>query len=450
MGRPGKAASTTSRQIRIPLRILYSALLYLALPYIALHLALRGFRNRAYWRRWGERFAYLPPGIRGPYAVWVHAVSVGEVQAAIPMLRQFRMQDPSMRILLTTTTPTGSDLAQGAISELVDHVYAPYDLPGVVGRFLERIRPRAVVVMETELWPNTFASCHSLRIPIVVANARLSARSARRYRWGGPIVREMLENVTAIAAQHQLDADRFVALGAPESHVHVTGSIKFDVHVPASFREQGQALRRCLGVGRSVWIAASTHEGEEEIVLDAFARLRKSLPESVLVLVPRHPERFAGVAALARRRGFRIVLRSEAPESCLDADIFLGDTMGELPLFYAASDMAFVGGSLVPVGGHNMLEPAALEIPVVLGPYLFNFAEISRMMLERGAARQVRNALSLADTALELLRDANLRHNMGQKGKRVVDENRGALDRLMKLLERFVPGKVKGERLKAK
>lgn len=421
------------------MRALYTTALYLALPYILLHLALRGLKNRAYWHRWGERFGWLPSKVSGPYTVWVHAVSVGEVMAAVPMVRRLRQRDPASRILVTTTTPTGSERAQAALADVADHLYAPYDLPAAVHRFLDRVRPRAAVIMETELWPNTFSLCRRRGVPVIVANARLSARSAQGYARVGAAMGKMLRDITAIVAQHREDADRFVALGARPPHVHVTGSIKFDIRVPASARERGEALRRCLGVQRGVWIAASTHEGEDEQVMDAFARIREQLPDSVLVLVPRHPERFSAVAALARRRGFRTVLRSEAPESCDDADVFIGDTMGELPLFYAASDVAFVGGSLVPVGGHNMLEPAALELPLILGPHLFNFKEISRLMLERGAARRVTDTEGLISTVVELLGDANLRHRIGEQAKAVVDENRGALDRLMALVVQYIP-----------
>jgi 3-deoxy-D-manno-octulosonic-acid transferase len=420
----------------VALRRLYTAALWTVLPLVLLNLLRRGFRNRGYWRRWAERFALgrLPQDC----AVWLHAVSVGEAQAAVPLIRALIERYPSLRILVTTTTPTGSERVQGALGDTVAHVYAPYDLPGAVRRFLDGVRPRVAVFMETELWPNTFGLCAERGVAVVVANARLSERSARGYGRFPGIVRPMLEAVSLIAAQARADADHFVRLGAPPERVHLTGSIKFDLTLPASLREQAEALRRRWGVDRSVWVAASTHEGEDESVLDAFERVLQSCPDSLLMLVPRHPERFGRVLAMARRRGLRIVQRTQARADCSDAQVFLGDTMGELPLFFAAADVAFVGGSLVPTGGHNMLEPAAVGLPVLFGPHVFNFAEVSQLLLERAAARQVRGPAELAAAVCELFQDAEARNAMGERGRQVVDENRGALERLLVLLAPYL------------
>ena len=328
-----------------------------------------------------------------------------------------------------------SERVRAAFDHEVEHVYAAYDLPGAVGRFLDRARPRLAVFMETELWPNTLRLCAERAIPVVVANARLSERSARGYSRFPGVVGPMLGRIGAIAAQGPRDAERFLALGVPRERVQVTGSLKFDVPLPASLREQAEALRRQWGVDRSVWVAASTHEGEEKRILDAFDRLLQHCPGSLLVLVPRHPERFARVLALARRMGFRVVQRTRAGEDVTQAQVFLGDTMGELPLFFAAADVAFVGGSLVPTGGHNLLEPAALGVPVLFGPHVFNFAEVSGMLVERGAGRQVRGTRELAAVVCELFQDPNRRHAMGESAREAVVENRGALERLMTVLE---------------
>jgi 3-deoxy-D-manno-octulosonic-acid transferase len=412
----------------------YTAVQLLALPAVLVRLVLRARRNRAYVRDLGQRFGlHAPRFARAP--VWVHAVSVGEAQAAVPLVREVLRRHPQLPLLMTTTTPTGRDRVRAAFGDAVVHRYLPYDLPPLVSLFLDRVRPGLLVVMETELWPNLFAACAARDVPILLANLRLSDRSARGYRAVGALTREMLGRVTAIAAQSEEDAARVLALGAPVDAVEVTGSVKFDLHVAASLREEAQVLRRRFGTDRSVFIAASTHDGEDAQILDAYAAVLEQLPRCLLVLVPRHPERFTAAAALCRRRGFATALRSRSQTAFDTVDVFVGDSMGELPLFYAASDVAFVGGSLVPTGGHNLLEPAALGLPVLFGPYVFNFAEISRLLLEAGAAWQVADARGLAEHALALLKDANLRHNAGDRGRQLVERHRGARDRLMTLIE---------------
>ena len=415
-------------------RALYTLAHLALMPLILARLTLRAGRNRGYLRGLDQRFAVNAPAL-GEAPVWIHAVSVGEAQAAVPIARALRERHPDVPLLVTTTTPTGHDRVRQALGDVAHHCYVPYDLPWLMERFLDRVRPRVLVVMETELWPNMFAACSARKVPIVLANVRLSARSARGYRWTRSLTREMLRRVSRIGAQSQPDATRILSLGAPADVVDVTGSVKFDLHLPASLREQAEVLRRELGTERSVFIAASTHEGEDAQVLEAYARILERIPHCLLVLVPRHPERFAAAAALCRKRGYATALRSRSPSRFDGVDVFVGDSMGELPLFYAASDVAFVGGSLVPTGGHNMLEPAALGLPVLFGPHVFNFSEISRMLLEAGAAWQVAGARDLGERALALLGDANLRHNVGDRGRQLVQRNRGARDRLMTLIE---------------
>ena len=419
-------------------RQLYSAIHYLALPYIFLRLAWRGHRDPGYWERWGERFGRIPPLSGDQQTLWVHAVSVGEVQAAVPLVRALLAGGRDLRIVVTTTTPTGHERVQQALGNSVVHRYAPYDLPGAVRRFLERVRPQLVIIMETELWPNILHQCSRRRIPVLLANARLSEQSAASYRRVATTAGKMLASISCIAAQTRQDAARLISLGARADRVRVTGNTKFDVRLPASLSEEAQVLRRCFGVDRGVWIAASTHDGEEQQVLQAFEQVRKALPDSLLVLVPRHPTRAVSVAALVRKFGHVTAMRSESPVSCADASVFIGDTMGELPLFYAASDVAFVGGSLVREGGHNMLEPAALGIPVVFGPYVHDVAEISDRLLEVGAGRRVNDKDELATAVVEYMHDANLRHVAGQRGSEFVKENRGALDLVMELVDGII------------
>jgi len=419
-------------------RQLYSALHYLALPYIFLRLAWRGHRDPGYWGRWGERFGRIPTLPGDQQTLWIHAVSVGEVQAAVPLVRALRSGDRDLRIVVTTTTPTGQERVRQALGNSVLHRYAPYDLPAAVRRFLARVRPQLVIIMETELWPNILHQCSRQRIPVLLANARLSERSAARYRHVASTVRQMLASVSCIAAQTRQDAARLVSLGARPDRVRVTGNTKFDVRLPASLSEEAQALRRCFGVDRGVWIAASTHDGEEQQVLQAFETVREALPDSLLALVPRHPDRAASVAALARKSGHVTAMRSESPASCADASVFIGDTLGELPLFYAASDVAFVGGSLVQEGGHNMLEPAALGIPVIFGPYVHDVAEISERLTQAGAGRKVDNKIELGAAVVEYMQDANLRHVAGQRGREFVEQNRGALNLVMELVDELM------------
>ncbi len=377
--------------------------------------------------------------------LWIHAVSVGETQAALPLIKALQQRYPHMTLVVTTTTPTGSARVRAALGDAVFHVYAPYDLPGAVQRFLQRTHPRVAIIMETELWPNLIHGCQQRGIPVIVANARLSERSAAGYQRVAGLTCETLKDITVIAAQAPADAQRFIALGADPARVCVTGNIKFDITPAANLQQHAATLRQTWGAQRPVWIAASTHanthNSEDEQVLTAFAAVRLALPNALLILVPRHPERFAKVTALCRKQGYNIVLRSEHKPCDASTNIYIGDSMGELMLFYAASDVAFVGGSLVAHGGHNVLEPAALGIPVITGPHTFNFADISRMLLEAGAARQVNNANELATAVIAYLQSDILRRATGENAQNLVAKNRGALAKLTALIRECLDGK---------
>lgn len=415
------------------MRYIYSLLLYLLLPWALFRLAWRGLRNRAYWRRWSERFGFVPR-LSSP-TIWVHAVSVGEVRASTPLIKALLRVYPGHRVLITTMTPTGSDTVHELFGNTVAHCYVPYDLPTAVWRFLNRCQPCLALIMETEFWPNIFHQCHVRNIPLVLANARLSEKSARGYRRFAALTRVTLSKVGAVGAQAIEDAERIRELGAKT--VDVTGNIKFELEIPAELQAKAAILRAGFGV-RPVWIAASTREGEELIVLQAFKQLRGDFPNLLLILVPRHPERFELVAKLCAQHGFTVQRRS-TPLSHIDpaTSILLGDTMGELLLFYAASDVAFIGGSLAPLGGQNLLEASALGVPVVFGPHMFNFREVSRMALERGAGRQVTSTTELAETVAQFLKDTDARRVAGEAGCQMVADNRGALTKTLTMVKRI-------------
>lgn len=416
------------------MRFAYQVLVYLATPFVFLFWFWRGFTRRGYHDRLGQRFGLGLPDIPGG-SVWVHAVSVGEVQAAAPLIKALKERFPAHTVVVSTVTPTGAERVIRLFGDEVTHCYAPFETPGAVRRFFDRIRPEIAVIIETELWPNLYAECGRRRVPLVLASARISPRSVRRYRHLTPLFREALSHGIVIGAQSEQDAQRFRDLGAAPARTFVTGNIKFDVEIDDALAGQGRAFAAAHFPGRSVWIAASTHAGEEEIVLAAHRRVLESVPDALLVLVPRHPERFPAVAELIRQTGMDFVSRTSGERCAGGTRVFLGDTMGELPLFYAASDVAFVAGSLVPIGGHNLLEPAALGLPILTGPHLFNAEDIADMFAERGASRIVADEAELAGAVVELFADEAARRAMGDRARQLLLDNRGSLDRLLELLK---------------
>jgi 3-deoxy-D-manno-octulosonic-acid transferase len=423
------------------MRYLYSFLFYCAVPLIFVRLWWRARLAQAYGKRWKERFAFIDLPVSAQRGLWVHAVSVGEVLAAVPLVKAIRQRYPDLPIVMTTMTPTGSARVQANFNDTVYHFYVPYDLPAVVHRFLKRVQPCAAMILETELWPNIFHQCKKRNIPLMLANARLSERSAQGYGKIKSLTKEMLSALTILGAHAKIDAERFIQLGMDPPRVHVTGSIKFEITVPTSILEQGEALRRFLGLNRPIWIAASTHEGEEEQILDAHRKVLSTLPNALLVLTPRHPERFERIVQLAKKRGFVTVSRSSGHTCSTNTQVFVGDTMGELMLFFAAVDVAFIGGSLVPNGGHNLLEPAALGVAALTGPATFNFADITRMLLDAHAAIQIQNSDELAEQVIHLLQHSDERSEMGERGREVIEQNRGALAANLVLIEELLDKK---------
>ena len=418
------------------LRLLYSALLYLVAPLAFAATALRGLRDPSYRDRLGERLGFTQLRFATP-PIWIHAVSVGEVQAAAALVRALISRYPQHPMLVTTATPTGAQRVRALFGDSVRHAYLPYDLPGAVRRFLDRTTPQLAIVMEREIWPNLYRACFARRIPILLASARISDRSGRRHLRFAGLFRDALACDVTIAAQTEADAERFRALGIPPAAVHVTGNVKFDLEVPEDVRRTGAHIRAEFA-HRPVWTAGSTHEREEDIVLDAHERVRTTRSDALLVLVPRHPNRFDAVKAWLRSRNVRFASRSTREAITADTSVLLVDTLGELLSFYAAANVAFVGGSLVPIGGHNLLEPAALNRPIITGPHNFNAADIAENFLASGAAVQVESATGLGSAVLDLLTNAARRDQMIARAHAILQSNRGALARLLALIEKLL------------
>lgn len=415
-------------------RTLYSLLFYLALPLIALRLWWRGRKAPAYRKRVSERFALGLPKFRQG-GIWLHAVSVGESIAAAPVVRALQERYPDLPITITCMTPTGSERIRAMFGDSVQHCYLPYDLPCRARKFLHVLQPRLAVVMETELWPNHIHQCARMGIPVVLANARLSERSARGYGRFPKLVGPMLAQLAGIAVQTQAEAGRFLALGARPEAVQVTGSIKFDLKIDPQLLVQAAQLKQgWSNPQRPVWIAASTHEGEDLPILQAHRHLLADYPDALLILVPRHPERFAAVKLLCEQQGMNVVQRSTGAAIEAGHQVLLGDTMGEMLQLLALSGVAFVGGSLVPHGGHNVLEPAALGKPVLSGPHYFNFLDIVGQMRDASALREVNTADELAAVVAGLWADPNDYQAMQLAGQQVLKANQGALERLLQVI----------------
>lgn len=420
-------------------RMLYTVVLYLLTPLIFLRLASRGLRARGYFSRWFERFGFFPdPGLK--QSLWVHAVSVGEVNAAASLIDALRQRYPERRLVVTTVTPTGSDRVRQLWGDAVFHVYLPYDLPDAVHRFLQRIGPAIAIIMETEIWPNLYRQCHGRRIPVLIANARLSRKSLDGYGPVRPLVRSALRSAAFIAAQSKQDVGRFLELGARPERVGMVGNLKYDMNLPEGLVGQALQWRQSWGAQRPVWIAASTHEGEELAVIQAHSQLLRHFPDALLIVAPRHPERFRPMLQLCRSIGFLSACRSEDGLAHRDTQCFVLDTLGEVVPFCASADVAFVAGSLDPIGGHNVLEPAALGIPVLVGPHTFNFAEITELLIERGACERIADAPSLGRALNRLMADPARRQQMGQAARAAVESERGALARTLDLADRILAG----------
>ena len=426
----------------------YRCLLVLAQPLVRWRLSWRARKEPAYGERIEERFGQVPAAVP-KHVLWCHAVSAGETIGAVPLLTSLREQFPTLPMLVTTMTPTGSQQVRDRLPAAVAHCYAPYDFPAAVKRFFDRVEPKLLLLMETELWPNLLAEAQRRRVPVVLMNARLSERSARGYQRFSSLSRPMLEGLTLVCCQYPAHRDRFSDLGVPDERIQVTGNLKFDQPLPADHEEKVAAWRSALPLeGRWPWIAASTHEGEDQVVLAALSVLITSLGDGdvkpLLLLVPRHPVRAPAVKLLAEAQGFRCALLSE----CLAAvqpgdtiDVIIGDTMGDLFTLYGLSAAAFIGGSLIDHGGHNPIEAALCERPLLMGPSRFNFDEVCAFFEHARCLQPVTDAEALAQVLLRLNRDTGYALEQGEKARAIVTAQSGVQARLeaalLPLLERM-------------
>ena len=412
----------------------YNFLLHLLLPFVYLRLLWRGRTTPAYAQNIEQRFGghkKLPQG-----GIVIHAVSLGETLASQPLVNALLTQYPNLPLIITNTTATGAERARALWGDKVHQCYLPYDYSWAMRRFLEHSRPKLIIVMETELWPNLIDQAKQLTIPVMLANGRLSAKSAAGYGKILSLVTPMLQALTVLAAQDQDTAQRFQDLGTPESTIQVTGSLKFDLTIPDDLTLRADELKQqWLLQTRPIWVAASTHEGEDEIVLTAFKQIKQQFNNALLILVPRHPERFDKVADVIVKQGFSIARRSQQQAITTEVSVFLGDSMGELLLWFALADVAFVGGSLVSVGGHNPLEPAALAVPIVTGMTMFNFKQITDILLQAGALQQAANSQELAGVVCDWLNNPEQKQQAGQAALQVVNANKGALAKHLAIVE---------------
>lgn len=420
------------------MRFLYTIIFYLLLPFILLRLWIKNRKSPNSLQFWHERLGLglrrpLPPG-----GIWLHAVSVGESLTAIPLIKKIQQRYPSTPIIVTNETATGAKRIRDALGNSVTQLYFPYDLPLVLSKFFKALQPKLLILLETELWPNLLVACQLYQVPVALVNARLSERSAKAYQRVFSVTKAMLRGINVIAAQFQADADRFIDLGFPADRIHITGSLKFDVTLPTRLYEQAQQWRKIWGEARPVWIAASTHAGEEALILQAFSQVRQFFPDLLLVSIPRHVDRAPQLEQLYCDQNYKVSKRSEEKPDMKDVDILIGDSMGELLIFYAAADLAFVGGSLVEKGGQNPLEPAAVGLPILTGPYTFNFATITELLQQRKAEIQVGNVAQLTEQVRGLLADPVQRQQMGYQAKKFVAENKGSVLKQMQLIENLL------------
>ncbi|WP_404415752.1 lipid IV(A) 3-deoxy-D-manno-octulosonic acid transferase [Marinospirillum sp.] len=411
-------------------RYLYSGLLALLSPLAKKRLE----RERVNELSERQRAGHISPSKKE--VIWAHCASVGEVLAAEPLLKQLQDRHPDKQLVVTTMTATGAAQVKQRLPE-ARHYLLPLDLPWNSDRFIHTLKPRLALIFETEIWPNLIHSCKKMQVPVMIANGRLSEKAFKSYRKIRPLVAAALSEVELIAAKSDADAQRFIQLGFPAERMQVTGSIKYDLQPPEDLQDQADVLRNTWGP-RPVWIAASTHEGEDGLLLEAHQKLLETSPEALLLLVPRHPQRFDAVAEQIKAEGFSFSRRSLEQPVHRQTQVYLCDTLGEMLLFYATADIAFVAGSLVPIGGHNLLEPAALKTPIITGPHLKNFADIAELLRQAGGLREIQESSELPDQLMQLFENPAQGQQLTQAAFEVVKANRGALAKQLQLAETFL------------
>jgi len=419
------------------LKSIYDALFYIILPFLPLRLHLKARKNKAYLQKIAERFGRFNFS-KIEHSIWIHAVSLGESVGVAPLIKELLDKYPKTKIVVTNMTPTGAAYIKNTFNNRVLQLYVPYDYPQAIKRFLAQINPKILIIMETELWPNILEQCQKHGISTLIVNARLSQRSYSHYRYIKSLMKYLLNCTTFVITQNKAYGLRFTKLGLNRSKLLVMGNMKFDLTVPENLSEQAMTLRNQLGCNRPIWVAASTHPQEEEKILAAAARINESIPNALLILIPRHLERFGKVDKLAQNQGFKTICYSKLSNYDQGTQVIIGDVMGKLLLFYAIANVAFVGGSLVQNGGHNILEPALLEKPIITGLYLDNFAEIAQMFLENDALITVNDEMALAQRVIELLQDKQLRRHCGLAARSIIDKNKGATQKVLNIVQKLV------------
>lgn len=417
------------------LYFIYTLLLTLAIPFALGRLYVLGKKNPLYRKRWKERLGFIP--FKLDACLWFHCVSLGESIAATPLIKKLIEAYGPGKIFITNTTPTGSEYILKTFKTDVHHCYFPYDHPLIVKRLLRQINPHILILMETELWPCLIQQVCQRKIPIILTNARLSAKSQKKYAWFGQMTQTMLNQLTLIAAQTEADAKRFCELGISPEKVLVTGNVKYDAKIQPDTLARAEELRKISWPNRPVWIAGSTHEGEEAIILAAHKKILEVEPDTLLILVPRHVDRCTSVVDLIKSLNLNVALRSQNHPIHSGTQVYLGDTFGEMMLLYAASDIAFVGGSLIERGGHNLLEPAALKKACLSGPHTFNFVQVTELLSQAEALSIVHHKDDLAQTVLTLINDPDKRNRMGNRGFQVVEANKGALNKQFEVIQKY-------------
>ena len=419
------------------MRILYIIATYLALPIVFLHMLLKSFNDFTYLQRIGERFGYYK-GEKPLNILWVHAVSYGEVKAAIPLIKKLRLNFPEKKVLITTTTPSGSRLIKELYGNKVDHVYLPYDTQGSVIRFFKYFNPEIAIIIETELWPNIFHYCGVYKVPLVLASACVSDRSIGLYRALFKLFQKTVSEGIVIGAQTQEDAEKFISLGSDTRKIKVTGNIKFDIAIPSESMNEAKELKSSYFQDRTIWVAGSTHEGEEEVVLEAHRLVLNNNPNTLLVVAPRNPDRFTTVKKLIEYKKFDFHSWSEGLNDLDNKEILLLDSLGQLNLFYSMANACFVGGSLFSVGGHNLLEPASLKTPIITGPHIDNIKDMSQKLKQNNALVIVKDSLELANSINQITQNQEKSDKMILGGLKVIQENKGSTDKIFELIKPLI------------